>query len=106
MKPMISLAAGNIHSPLPYLAQLCSPDDLWHQGKVQRFAGQVQCWAFMTFQLAIGWYCPREIQQRLWQEVREHLPLGALISTDLSHWMACISFKQDGMVPMPKLCYM
>jgi len=64
--------------PLPYSAHLCCSADSQGQGKAWRFAGQIQHWAFLVFQLAIGWYCPREIWQRLWQEVCDILPLGAL----------------------------
>jgi len=74
---------------LLYFANLCCSSGSQGQGKTQRFAGQVQCWALVVFQLAICCYHPREIQWWLWQEVCDLLPFGTLNSTDLCYWMAC-----------------
>jgi len=42
-------------TPLPYSGHLCCSADLWGQGKVRGFAGQVQhSQAFTAFQLAIS----------------------------------------------------
>ena len=46
---------------MSYSAHLCCSVDSQGQGKAQRFAGQVQRWPFVAFQLAIGWYSLREI---------------------------------------------
>ena len=90
--PTILFAAGcliYIHSPL---ARLCCAADLWGQGKARRFAGQVQRWAFVAFQLAIGWYSSTEIQRRLWWEVCECFPLMALTAlTSLIEWLVSLS---------------
>ena len=66
---------------LVFVALLC---------KAQKFVGLVQSWAFMAFQPAIGWYCPRENwllfaynQHQLWQEVCELFPLR----TFEQHWL-------------------
>jgi len=64
--------------PLPYSSHLCCSADSQVQGKAWRFAGQIQRWAFLAFQLAIGWYCPKKIWRRLWQEVYNIFPIGAL----------------------------
>jgi len=90
--------------PLPYSAYLCCSADWQGQSKARRFVGLVQCWAFVAFQLASYQLIlsERNSATALARSLRVWL-LGALNSIDLSHWMACIPVKQDGMVL--KLCY-
>ena len=114
MKPTISIStvsAGCVidtHHPLLYSAHLHCSTDSQSQGKAQRFAGQVQHWAFMA--LIPSERIPRSSCVPTfgdnWRKVCELLPLRPLNSTDLTSLTGLYelhSFKQDRMVP--KMCY-